>query len=490
MDSRYTSINVIDYCFHPLRIFKDGRDIIVPCGKCDGCLLHSANEWSMRCGMEIESSPSTIFGTLTYNNKYIPKLVKSGFYWFSDNKINVRFNGSSDVLRDDHIIINGRYNFIPLSNWNNEKFPIINYASKRDIQLWLKLLRKDLFDYGFYSSKNNIKKGLFRYFVISEVGPTTYRSHFHFLLFCSSVEISSYLLDGVLYKNWKMCDENRFTPYCHICDSGARGYVTQYLTSSTILPDVYRENKEIKPFRLSSKSPAIGYSQFDKKKVFEDIERGIIKYTRKIVRLESDRLLVYPKNFVSTLFPKCFEFDKMDIERRCSFYGTLYRLVRKCGFSYNLLLSRFSKVVHSSDLLAWSQCYRFCLNYVDSPDYYYYLLDMYYYSLDMENLRNFYCFQESLDFNNEPWRIFELYPNLEIYFMGVNPSSRDFSFLSFLYSFGFDVMSLFGNKIFFEDIRKIINSSKINYINEVSDIVNSMVKSSKFNEFVGVAPTL
>ena len=84
MASRYVSTPVVDYCFNPIRVFDDGKDIIVPCGKCDGCLLHKANEWSMRCGMEIEGSPATIFGSLTYSNKYYPKLYP--FFRHESNK--------------------------------------------------------------------------------------------------------------------------------------------------------------------------------------------------------------------------------------------------------------------------------------------------------------------------------------------------------------------------------------------------------------------
>ena len=52
----------------------ENKDIIVPCGKCDGCRLHKANEWMLRVANEIESSTYSIFFTLTYSNKYLPCL--------------------------------------------------------------------------------------------------------------------------------------------------------------------------------------------------------------------------------------------------------------------------------------------------------------------------------------------------------------------------------------------------------------------------------
>ena len=129
MASRYTQYNPVDYCFSPVHVVDSDsdKDIIVPCGKCDGCLLHKANEWSMRCGMEIENSPATIFGTLTYDNKYLPKLYpvygknRLDTLWISDHSENVRFNSVKDVRREDSIVINHPYISIDIQNWDNLK---------------------------------------------------------------------------------------------------------------------------------------------------------------------------------------------------------------------------------------------------------------------------------------------------------------------------------------------------------------------------------
>ena len=48
MASRYPETRVLDYCMSPVRLVVDNEVIYVPCGKCDGCRLHKANEWSMR----------------------------------------------------------------------------------------------------------------------------------------------------------------------------------------------------------------------------------------------------------------------------------------------------------------------------------------------------------------------------------------------------------------------------------------------------------
>lgn len=514
MASRYPTIKVVDYCYHPIRVYDEesGRDNIFPCGKCDGCLLHKANEWSMRCGMEIEFTPATIFGSLTYNNKYYPKLypvvgnsslsydltfVQNHFdrcMWISDHKDNIRFNGVCDVLREDNIILSSSYDFpkmpIEISHWDNFNYPAIGYASKRDIQLWLKLLRRFL-DYEIcYKDKRILERGYFRYFIISEYGPTTFRGHYHFLIFCQSNEIAQALLDGALYKNWQMCSKDRFEPYVHLCDSGARGYVTQYLTCFSSLPRVYRETKEIRPFRLASKSPAVGYIEQDKAKIYQDVERGVIKYTRAVTRLESTSVLRYPKNYCVTLFPKCFEYSRLSDKRRFFIYEYLYRKVRKEGYSYTLLSKFLCESLHAQDYLAMRACYRFCLEFVDSPMYYYYLLDNYYYQSDMENLRNFYTSQESVDFTEEPVLIFQYYPNIEYLLSDGLKLNYCAAVLYALEPLGFRVDSLINNKKFFEDVRVQLLAKSSVYRKEVSDICSDMVKVSKFNEVTKNAPTI
>lgn len=523
MASRYPSTPTVDYCFHPVRVRKDGVDIVVPCGKCDGCLLHKANEWSMRCGMEIEGSPATIFGSLTYSNKYLPKLypffkddyqpyqyvfgdpkrfdlslenVGFDFFWSSDHSENIRFNGKEDVFRSDGLEIrpinSGQYLPVQISNWDNFYRPAIAYASKRDIQLWLKLLRRELDEKIKYREQRVLERGYFRYFIISEIGPTTNRPHYHFLIFCQSQEIASCLLEGTLYKNWKMCLQERFDPYVHLCDSGARGYVTQYLTSFSSLPRVYKEAKEVRPFRLASKSPGIGYIEQDKEKIYEDISRRVIKYTRAVARLEFTALLSYPKNFCVTLFPKCYQYSSLSDSRRFSVYSFLYRQVRELGRDYSCVSKRLCQTMHASDYLATRACWKFCEITGETPDYYFYLLDMYYYLVDMETLRSFYKSQEMIDFSKDKDKIFEYYPCIEHLcyepYLKLHPLMR-FALSFCLDSLGFDYRQLIGNKEFFEMVKYRNQQNNLSYRNEVKDICDSMVKMSKYNEIFGSAPT-
>lgn len=94
-------------CNSPVRVWrsKDGRSsetgkwsvtfrrsegyedkaLLVPCGKCAGCLLDRARSWSVRCVLEASMYSHNCFITLTYAPEYLPphaSLVKEHFTLF------------------------------------------------------------------------------------------------------------------------------------------------------------------------------------------------------------------------------------------------------------------------------------------------------------------------------------------------------------------------------------------------------------------------
>lgn len=96
-----------------------GVPLKLPCGQCIGCRLEHSRQWAMRCMHEKQVSSASVFVTLTYDDEHMPV-------------------GGSLV--------------------------------KRDIQLFMKRLRKE---YG-----NGI-----RFFACGEYGERTRRPHYHVLLY-------------------------------------------------------------------------------------------------------------------------------------------------------------------------------------------------------------------------------------------------------------------------------------------------------------------
>lgn len=63
-------------CTHPKRIYKyapteDG--LLVPCGKCTQCRIRKASEWAIRCEHEIEDWQHTSFVRLSYDDEHLPQ---------------------------------------------------------------------------------------------------------------------------------------------------------------------------------------------------------------------------------------------------------------------------------------------------------------------------------------------------------------------------------------------------------------------------------
>lgn len=58
---------------------------LIPCGKCEGCLIDKANDWATRAYLESQKWPYNAFLTLTYDNEHLPKhrtLVKADLQKF------------------------------------------------------------------------------------------------------------------------------------------------------------------------------------------------------------------------------------------------------------------------------------------------------------------------------------------------------------------------------------------------------------------------
>lgn len=109
--------------------------IMLPCGHCIGCRLDQSRAWADRMMLELDHSKSAIFVTLTYNNENVP---------FTEDE----YTGEFGALTLD----------------------------KRDLQLFFKRLRK------YFGNKE------IRYYAAGEYGTTTYRPHYHAIIFGLSLE--------------------------------------------------------------------------------------------------------------------------------------------------------------------------------------------------------------------------------------------------------------------------------------------------------------
>lgn len=213
-----------NYAFISYRCIKPiFKYIEIPCGKCIGCKLDYSSQWADRMMAEKTNYPDdeVHFITLTYDNDHIPMI------------------DTYDVLTgEDHKI---------------------NTLSKRDIQLFMKRLRK--------SSENKL-----RFYLCGEYGSNTCRPHYHIILYGmkfddllpigNSALNNKYFYSPSLIKIWPYGQNVVAECNWQTCAYTAR-YVTKKLDDH--LKEFYKRFPDVqKEFCLMSRKPGIGKDYIDK----------------------------------------------------------------------------------------------------------------------------------------------------------------------------------------------------------------------------------
>lgn len=159
------------------------NDIYVPCGKCPFCTATRRADWILRLNQEARLHLDKYFITLTYAN---PHLV-----------------------------------------WKHGQ-PQLH---KRHLQLWFKLVRKAGYK--------------IRYYAVGEYGSTTYRPHYHIILFGSVPE-------DLIRSSWKYGQVHIGT-----VTQASIAYTLGYIVNSK---GPFMLSNRVRPFSLMSRKPGLGHS--------------------------------------------------------------------------------------------------------------------------------------------------------------------------------------------------------------------------------------
>lgn len=292
-------------CYHPRHIQNKytGQVIEVGCGVCKACLQQRASKLSFLCSMEENAHKYCMFVTLTYSDDYIPKM-----YPEYDEELNiVKWISYCHRLGDAGKVISVDYGdwhktkdirgYLSLLQYKCKLDGYLSYPSKRDIQLFLKRLRKNL-------SKYTDEK--IRYYAVSEYGPKTFRAHYHLLLFYDKEETQK-VMRKAIHKSWS---------FGRIDASLSRGkcnsYVARYLNSNYSIPR-FLGTMSSKPFTLHSLFFAQGFYRSQKAQIYET---PVDDFIRQGGELNGQYVEFMPwRSLAFTFFPKCKGFTcKSDSE--------------------------------------------------------------------------------------------------------------------------------------------------------------------------------
>ena len=207
-------------CLHPVKIVtKTGDTMTVPCRRCAYCRLHHADLNSLFCSYELTDNPYNLFITLTYCNEDLPVVSFSyrpdnphicDFYDKSTGEIFApQYHNDKTIYFVKNLALNYAERFPKF--FDSQTIPVLKISHA---QLFLKRLRQKCFR-RFKSYK------MFRYFLCCEYGESSFRPHYHLLLFCQSDEVRSYIA-----QNFTSCWQ-----YGRVDARYFRGSTANYLSS-------------------------------------------------------------------------------------------------------------------------------------------------------------------------------------------------------------------------------------------------------------------
>lgn len=251
--------------------------IIVPCGKCSLCKQKKSREWEFRAICETQSSSNIpYFVTLTYDNAHLP----------SDG------------------------------------------VNKRDIQLFLKRLRINLFRSG-YDDQN------LRYFCCAEYGSNTHRPHYHLILwnfphmYCLQHEIL--FIENAWGNGFILCKPS---------NNGSISYCMKYMRKDQYIPP----GKNPGFFLSSRKNGGIGAQTARDYLTFYRTNPDVT--SMEIVDKFSGQLFksFIPSYFVRLWFPTMSLLIKKDVRDAYSNMQYWYTIYKHMMSEYNIDESRFTCV--------------------------------------------------------------------------------------------------------------------------------------------------
>lgn len=228
-------------CFSPVHIknphyeTKPGQNFImtIRCRKCAGCKATKRSEWYIRIRTEAKQWNSCHFVTLTYADEFLP--------------------------------------YVKYRAENGTTVPIPG-LSKRDLQLFLKRLRK------------NTRKKV-KYFAVGEYGEKSYRPHYHLILFGLD---QKQIYDDILL-SWKK-GHVRVDP---VNDARIR-YVTGYVLKKDDR-EYFEQDQYQKPYMVCSKKLGLDYVR-----IMKDWHKADL--TRNYVPLEGGKRMCLPDYYRDKIY--------------------------------------------------------------------------------------------------------------------------------------------------------------------------------------------
>lgn len=289
--------------------------VTVACGRCDGCQNLHAYRWKLRLEQEMTCHPYCFFLTLKYSDDNIPRYTMSDYY-----DCNEIVSNREDIEHDRCMPITFDELYKQLGSTGRE----IDYVQSRlshplglphgnvaDLQKFFKRLNRHI----YYHYTNAYKN--FIYWIVCEYGPTTFRPHYHALLYIDNKQVADNI-ENILAQTWTLGSWS-----CSSVNSqcAASSYVAQYLNCFSNLPKIYTKFRSLRPFFLCSRKTIIGSNIA----LAEDLQQIFFGASprRSVPDWRSHRYLDVPllPSIEDRLFPRLARYSSLSDIDRVTLYG-------------------------------------------------------------------------------------------------------------------------------------------------------------------------
>lgn len=251
-------ITPVSKCEHPKMFFskRAKKEIYVSCGKCLPCRMARQARWAERIKKESQDHLYTQVIYLDYNDAHIPKYdFDDDPYFLVDNtpRLQEYYKNNPGLQRIDlrELHFHHEYERDYVIDRLNGSVSSLPHPSVYDIQIFKKRLATKI------CREVTGNYGSFRSAIVAEIGSTTFRPHYHGVIWFDDERILQAL--------------KRFVPECWTDSIGnplgdahveaERGnfasYISKYITKPADIPEIY-EMPGFKPFFLTSRHPPIG----------------------------------------------------------------------------------------------------------------------------------------------------------------------------------------------------------------------------------------
>lgn len=456
----------ISNCLHPKLIYNKytHEKQYVPCGNCEACCNIKSYNWQQRIVQESRLHRYSIFFTLTYDDECIPMFTKlsngdlveiprSQFKLYKGSiKKDLEFSG---LYIDNKDLDLSEYKDLCYYN-NYSTFP---YASVSDCQKFIKRLRSNIYEFFKKVQESNVsqQKEKFedykiRYVLVSEYGPSSFRPHYHGLLWFESRTLAKEI-DGFIRKSWLNCSSDNIDVKCS--NASIAPYVAKYINSLVHLPTLYRHHY-LRPFLLCSRRPFISNGLYSREKVQEILDKSTVLVRQYDVKKQTYVACRHSRSFENKFFPKCLRFGVLSPSDRISLYTIYSRknfpkknafiadiLVSECSDSRliwkifydtyydisNLTLDAYEKIKNDYLVRIWllsKHIHDLAVEYGYSDYEYVNRIFAYWNAVDRYNLNQMYSFQSDYAKEHDPSDLSCMYPLGVLDFQDVLIESHDY----------------------------------------------------------------